>query len=63
MAWGVKEMTDHDRAEMQALCDQFRRMMVRKVDRALFDDDARKRIGEMIGQAARQCRSDYITLR
>jgi hypothetical protein len=56
-------MTDRDRAEMRALCNQFRRTMAREVDQALFDDDARVRIGEMIGRAARQGHSDYVALR
>jgi hypothetical protein len=38
-------MDDRDRAEMQALCDQFRREMAREVDEPLFDHDARARIG------------------
>ena len=56
-------MTDRERSEMRALCDQFRRTMAREVDQALFDKDARVRIGEIIGRAARQGRSDYVVLR
>ena len=52
-------MDDRDRAEMQALCDQFRREMAREVDEPLFDHDARARIGQAIGRSARQGRSDY----
>jgi hypothetical protein len=43
---------DRDRAEMRALCDQFRREMARQVDEPLFDPAARARIGQMIGRAA-----------
>lgn len=56
-------MTDRDRAEMRALCDQFRQLMSRKVDTPLYDHETRVRIGQMIGQAARQGRSDYAALR
>jgi hypothetical protein len=43
---------DRDRAEMRALCDQFRREMARENDVLLFDPAARARIGQMIGRAA-----------
>jgi len=56
-------MTDPDRAEMQALCEAFRRDMARQVDEQLFDHEARERIGQMIGQAVRQGQSDYAALR
>jgi hypothetical protein len=56
-------MTDRDRAEMQALLDQFRRGMAEEFDQPLFDKEARVRIGETIGKAARQGYSDYIALR
>jgi hypothetical protein len=56
-------MTDRDRAEMRALCDQFRRAMARENDVLLFDRDARIRIGEAIGKAARHGRSDYAAVR
>jgi hypothetical protein len=56
-------MTDRDRAEMRALCDQFRRDMARENDAALFDHEAKQRIGQMIGQAVRQGQSDYLALR
>jgi hypothetical protein len=45
------------------VCDQFRELMAREVDHPLFDQDARVRIGKMIGKAARQGRSDYVSLR
>jgi hypothetical protein len=57
-------MTDRDRAEMLALCDQFRREMAREVDEVpLFDQEACHRIGRMIGSAVRQGRSNYVALR
>ena len=57
-------MDDSDRAEMRALCDQFRREMAGVLTREpVFDHDARQRIGEAIGKAARQGRSDYAALR
>lgn len=55
-------VNDHDRAEMQALCDQFRELMQRDVERAVFDKEACQRIGEVIGRAARRGRSDYAAL-
>jgi hypothetical protein len=57
-------MTDLDRAEMRALADQFHQLMRRDIDPPMqFDQEARERIGQMIGQAARQGRSDYAALR
>jgi len=56
-------MTDPDRAEMQALCELFRREMARENDVLLFDKEGYVRIGRIIGGAARQGRSDYVALR
>jgi len=56
-------MDDLDRAEMRELCDAFRRAMARGCNVLPFDRDARERIGEMIGRAARRRRSDYAVLR
>ncbi len=56
-------MDDRDRAEMQALCDLFRELMAREVEHPVFDGEARVRIGEAIGRAARRERSDYAALR
>lgn len=55
-------MTDLDRAEMRALCDQFRQLMARENDALLYDQDARVRVGEAIGKAVLQGRSDYVVL-
>jgi hypothetical protein len=55
-------MDDLDRAEMRALCDAFREAMARE-PAPTFDVPARVRVGEMIGKAARQGRSDYVALR
>jgi hypothetical protein len=51
-----------DRAEMRALCDQFREAMARENDVLLYDKAARERIGEAIGRAVRKGRSDYAAL-
>ena len=56
-------MTDLDRAEMRALADQFREAMAREMDQPLFDEEARMRIGRIIGGPVRQGRSDYVALR
>jgi low affinity Fe/Cu permease len=56
-------VTNLDRAEMQALLDQFRRDMARENDVLLFDHEARQRIGEMIGKAVRQGGSELEYLR
>jgi hypothetical protein len=56
-------MDDRDHAEMRALCDQFREAMARENDQLLFDQEARQRIGQIIGRSARQGRSDYAALR
>ncbi len=45
-------MDDPDRAEMQAILDQFRQEMVRENDVLPFDRAAKERIGQMIGRAA-----------
>jgi hypothetical protein len=46
-------MTDRDRAGMRALCDQFRTLIERQIERQLFEDDARQRLGEVISSAVR----------
>jgi hypothetical protein len=56
-------MQDLDRTELRALCDQFRQLMARENDALLYDQDALVRVGELIGKAARQGRSDYVVLR
>ncbi len=48
---------------MRALADQFREAMAREMDQPLFDEEARMRIGRMIGGPVRQGRSDYVALR
>jgi hypothetical protein len=53
-------MTDRDRAEMRALCDQFRREMARQVDEQMCDHEARQRIGQMIGQARQGSEFGYL---
>ena len=53
-------MDDSERAEMQALLDQFREAIARENAELLFDQAAKVRIGE--GTAARQGRSDYVAL-
>ena len=55
-------MDDRERAEMQALLDQFREAMARENAELLFDQAAKVRIGEAIGKAARQPRSDHVAL-
>ena len=45
-------MDDRDRVEMRALCDQFRQLMARQVEAPLYDQEAKRRIGQMIGHAA-----------
>jgi hypothetical protein len=56
-------MDDSDRAEIRALCDQFRQLMARQVEVPLFDNEARVRIGEMIGGAVREGGSEIGYLR
>jgi hypothetical protein len=48
---------------MRALCDQFRQLMARQVEVPLFDNEARVRIGEMIGGAVREGGSEIGYLR
>ena len=52
-------MNDADHRELLALRDQFLEMMQRTEAPALFDEDARRRVGELIGRSARQGRSEY----
>lgn len=47
-------MDEFDRAEMRALCDQFRQLMRRDLDPMLFDQESCERAGEMIGRAMRR---------
>jgi hypothetical protein len=54
---------DRDRAEMRALCDQFRELMAREVDQQLFDSVTCVRIGEIIGSTTRQGGSEFGYLR
>jgi hypothetical protein len=56
-------MTNHDCAEMLSLLSQFRRMAQEDINEPVFDEKARRRIGEMIGQAVRRNGSDYAALR
>jgi hypothetical protein len=56
-------MIDQDRVKMLELCHQFREAMTRQVHEPVFDNESRVRIGEMIGQAARQGQPDYVALR
>jgi hypothetical protein len=56
-------MDDSDRAEIRALCDQFRQLMARQVEVPLFDNEARVRIGEMSGSAVRDGGSEFGYLR
>jgi hypothetical protein len=51
--------SDRDRAEMRALADRFRQLMVRENEVQLFDHETRQRIGEAIGKAMRQSGSDF----
>ena len=52
-------MDNPDRVEMQALCDQFRELMMREVEAPLFDHDVRQRIGEMISSVMRNGESQF----
>lgn len=52
-------MNDLDRRELQAVCDQFKELMRRDIDRTLFDQETCQRIGEMIGRSARQGRFEH----
>ena len=45
--------------ELRALCDQFKDLMRRDVERTAFDKEACQRIGEMIGRSAHQGQSEY----
>lgn len=56
-------MTDRDRAEMRALCDQFRELMARQVEAPLFGNEARVRMGEMIATAVRRRGPEFAYLR
>jgi len=52
-------MTDRDRADMRALCDQFRRDMGRENAVLLYDQEAKQRFGQMIGQALLEGNSEF----
>jgi hypothetical protein len=59
MASGLMTMNDVDHRELLALRDQFLEMMRRTEPPAPFDQDARRRVGELIGRSARHGRSEY----
>jgi hypothetical protein len=56
-------MTDRDRAEMRALCDQFRRDMERENYVLLYDQEAKQRGGRMIGRAQQGAEFGYLRRR
>jgi len=56
-------MIDQDRLEMLKIYHQFREAMAREIAEPAFDHEARVRIGEIIGHAARQGQADYAALR
>ena len=49
-----------DRADMQALLDQFREAMSRESDVLLYDHEAKQRVGEMIGNAQQGWEFGYL---
>ena len=44
--------TDRETRELRALCEQFKQSMHQQTDAPLFDNDAKVRLGQMIGRAA-----------
>jgi hypothetical protein len=52
-------MNELDRRELLALRDRFLESMRRDTEVPLFDEEARRCIGEMISRSARQGRSEY----
>ncbi len=52
-------MDDRERRELQRLRDKFLEIMRRENDVALFDEDAKQRVGEAISRSARQGRSEF----
>jgi hypothetical protein len=61
MASGLMTMNDVDHRELLALRDQFLEMMQRTEAPGLFDEDARRRVGELIGRSARHGRSEHAS--
>ncbi len=52
-------MDDCERRELRRLRDKFLEIMRHENDAALFDEEAKQRIGQTIGRSARQGRSEY----
>src|SRR5581483_3998804 len=52
-------MDDRDRRELRALCAQFRELMQHGAEEPLFDQQARRRIGEVIGRSLRRGGSPF----
>jgi hypothetical protein len=52
-------MDDRERRELQRLRDKFLEIMRRENDAALFDEEAKQRIGEAISRSARQGGSEF----
>ena len=52
-------MDDRERRELQRLRGKFLEIMRRENDAALFDEEAKQRIGEAISRSARQGGSEF----
>jgi hypothetical protein len=52
-------MDDCERRELQRLRDKFLEIMRRANDVALFDEDAKQRVGEAISRSARRGGSEF----
>jgi hypothetical protein len=56
-------MDDPETRKLHALCEQFRALMQRNIERTVFDKEACQRIGDMIGRSARQDQPEHTSRR
>ena len=52
-------MNERERRELQRLRDEFLELMRREIDAALFDEEAKRRLGEAISRSMRQGNSEF----
>ena len=60
MGWHPKVlMKDRERGDLQRLRDEFLEIMRRDNEGVLFDDEAKRRLGEAISRSMRQGNSEF----
>jgi truncated hemoglobin YjbI len=52
-------MNERERLELQRLRDEFLELMRREIDAMLFDEEAKRRLGQAISRSMRQGNSEF----